>query len=667
MPLKVVLFSGGRGTASIASALANHDQVTLTSVVNAYDDGLSTGRVRAFVPGMLGPSDIRKNISTFMPSVERCQRALKRFLDYRFPDGTTREQALANLKPLANAAGPLPDETLAGAFVQLTNGQLARLAGYSRTFLDYEAAEASRGNFFDYGDCAVGNILFAGCYLAQDRDFNRSIDDMADLCESRATVLNATDGKNFVLLAVKEDGRILTDESAIVAPQDKLPITQIFLLDSYLDNAQLESLQSKDIDGKRAALVELSRTPEPNPRVLDAIADAELIIYGPGTQHSSLFPTYLTKGIAEAIAANTNAEKIFVANIALDHDIGGESAETLVRKLHTYMSRHGVVNIALADIMTRAFIQTSEEGDGGATHTYVPYSGGDLRLEGSTVLARNWEAEAGRHLGGLIVDELFTLLRQVRAVDVRPYRHMISIVVPMIDEERTIGDVLDALNGFDASGLDVEKEIIVVDGGSTDRSLEIARARKVRVLQTKSNEGRGAALRLGFSRARGNVLVMFPADGEYDVSDITSIVQPILRNQFRIVVGSRAIKCLNLTTRIQYIYGDSRLLYLMSKYGGMALSFLCLLLYNRYITDPLSTLKAYDRSLIETMSLTTSGVDLDCEIIAKASLRSEFILEVPVNFVPRTRAQGKKTTLRDGLAAIAALFRFRKARAAERA
>jgi hypothetical protein len=104
----------------------------------------------------------------------------------------------------------------------------------------------------------------------------------------------------------------------------------------------------------------------------------------------------------------------------------------------------------------------------------------------------------------------------------------------------------------------------------------------------------------------------------------------------------------------------------MSKYGGMTLSMLCLLFYNRYITDPLSTLKAYDRSLIETMNLTTNGVNLECEIIAKASLRSEFILEVPVNFVPRTRAQGKKTTLKDGLLAIAALFRFRRMRGSER-
>jgi len=242
----------------------------------------------------------------------------------------------------------------------------------------------------------------------------------------------------------------------------------------------------------------------------------------------------------------------------------------------------------------------------------------------------------------------------------QPHRHMISIIVPVLNEERTIGEVLDSLNAFDTSDLEVEKEIIVVDGGSNDGSADIARARKARVYQTAAGTGRGGAIRLGFAQARGNVMVVFPGDAEYLASDIRSVVQPILRNQFRAVIGSRAIKCMSLETRIHYIYGPNHLLYLMSKYGGMTLSVLCLLLYNRYITDPLSTLKAYDRSLIEAMELTRNGVDLECEIIAKAAHLREFVLEVPVSFTPRTKAQGKKTTFQDGLSAIATLFRLRR-------
>ena len=132
----------------------------MTSIVNAYDDGSSTGRIRAFVPGMLGPSDIRKNISTFMPTAERCQRALKRLLDYRFPDGTTRAQALADLQPLASASGSFHDPILAGAFVQLTNGQLTRLGLYAKAFLDHEAAQPDRCPYrrpfeADFVECAA--------------------------------------------------------------------------------------------------------------------------------------------------------------------------------------------------------------------------------------------------------------------------------------------------------------------------------------------------------------------------------------------------------------------------------------------------------------------------------------------------------------------------------
>ena len=83
MPLNVVLCSGGRGTASIASALVNHDQVKLTSIVNAYDDGLSTGTLRNFIPGMLGPSDFRKNLSYLFGNYSHAQYALKSLMEYR--------------------------------------------------------------------------------------------------------------------------------------------------------------------------------------------------------------------------------------------------------------------------------------------------------------------------------------------------------------------------------------------------------------------------------------------------------------------------------------------------------------------------------------------------------------------------------------------------------
>src|SRR5207253_6793731 len=83
--INVVLFSGGSGTQSITEALLRHPQISLTILINAYDDGHSTGRLRRFIPGMLGPSDVRKNINRLMPAAERSQKSLRIVSEYRFP------------------------------------------------------------------------------------------------------------------------------------------------------------------------------------------------------------------------------------------------------------------------------------------------------------------------------------------------------------------------------------------------------------------------------------------------------------------------------------------------------------------------------------------------------------------------------------------------------
>src|SRR5512141_1261621 len=95
--INVVLFSGGSGTQSITAALQKHPQISLKILINAYDDGHSTGRLRRFLPGMLGPSDVRKNINRLMATVERGQKSLKFLSDHRLPVGIPSEDALVIL------------------------------------------------------------------------------------------------------------------------------------------------------------------------------------------------------------------------------------------------------------------------------------------------------------------------------------------------------------------------------------------------------------------------------------------------------------------------------------------------------------------------------------------------------------------------------------------
>src|SRR5947209_9608113 len=119
--LQVVLFAGGSGAKNITEHFAPHPQISLTILINCYDDGHSTGRLRRFIPGMLGPSDVRKNINRLMPVAERGQQALKAISDYRLPVGIGRRNALAILDKIiagnyGNYGTPAP---LASAFDNL--------------------------------------------------------------------------------------------------------------------------------------------------------------------------------------------------------------------------------------------------------------------------------------------------------------------------------------------------------------------------------------------------------------------------------------------------------------------------------------------------------------------------------------------------------------------
>ena len=170
-----MLFSGGSGTRSITEALLKYPQISLKILINAYDDGHSTGRLRRFIPGMLGPSDVRKNINRLMPVGERCQQALRSISDYRLPIGISRKDALDFIECCITGRLHRMPVGLVRDFDSLTVGQSRRLGSVLTSFLDYFHSSERHGRTFDFTDCAIGNLLFAGCYLQEKRDFNGTI------------------------------------------------------------------------------------------------------------------------------------------------------------------------------------------------------------------------------------------------------------------------------------------------------------------------------------------------------------------------------------------------------------------------------------------------------------------------------------------------------------
>jgi 2-phospho-L-lactate transferase/gluconeogenesis factor (CofD/UPF0052 family) len=662
--ISVVLFSGGSGTKSITEALLRHPQISLTILINAYDDGHSTGRLRRFIPGMLGPSDVRKNINRLMPLTERGQKALKVISDYRLPVGISRSDALDFIDHvLAGSYAALPPK-VGSEFELLSLGQYRRLCSFLHTFVEYFHEQERAGRTFDFTDCAVGNLLFAGCYLQEGRDFNRTIDAFSVFYEVRPGVLlNITEGENLFLVAEKENGAVLLNEADIVAAQDAAKISELFLLDEDSYWNTVEKSSSAPPDGWGAFFRERHRVPRLNDRAARVLTEADVIIYGPGTQHSSLFPSYMTEGVAEAVAANKKADKLFIGNIHRDFDIQADDADDLARKLLYAFSRRSCVQVNWIDVVSHFFVQRVDDNTLSKAR-YVPFDEQRFSFPLETVKARDWEEQEGRHSGGYVLDELQQILQAKIDVQLQRVHHMVSIVIPVLNEERTIEEVLKSVTLLDFQRFGLTKEIIVVDGGSTDKSVEIAKSvSNTRVFQLDKQLGRGAAMRLGLSKARGNIVLFFPGDNEYRPDDVYLLVRSLLESRFRAVFGTRAVKCTNLSERLKTIYENNWRLYVTSKYGGMLLSVLTLFLYNRYVSDVLSSVKAYDAHLLRSLHLRSNGIDLETEIVAKLSKRREYMFELPVDYKPRPRSAGKKITAADGIRAILALFRYRFASA----
>ena len=225
----------------------------------------------------------------------------------------------------------------------------------------------------------------------------------------------------------------------------------------------------------------------------------------------------------------------------------------------------------------------------------------------------------------------------------------LSIVIPAYNEERFIGTLLEQVAAVDLEALGVRKEIIVVDDCSSDRTAEIASAfDSVRLHRLKSNSGKGAAVRSGLELAAGDYVVIQDADLEYDPRDYVPMMRAILEKRADVVYGSR------YTSGGRHP-GQSWTAYL----GGRSLSVVCRLATGTYLTDTVTALKLFPRGLLKGLELCTSGFELDHELTAKVLAKGLRIVEVPVRYYPRSRAEGKKIGARDWFIGVRTFIRFR--------
>ena len=645
--IKVLLFCGGSGGKEIINALKQYPFFDISVMVNAYDDGKSTGYLRRIIPGFLGPSDVRKNYSHLVDPANISKRILKDILEYRFPASIDEKKALQDLHNLVQGKS-LSQGELDVLINKAAPSDAAYIRIYIKALLDYIHA---RKIDFDFEDCSFGNLILAGCFIKNNNDFNATIEELRLFIAPRGRVYNVTRGENLFLSAVTEENEFLPSEARMVERNINAELTEIFLFPAYLSLKEIKKLEKMPLQKKIKHLRSLEKYPALDEKARQAIAESDIIVYAPGTQNSSLFPTYLTKGFAEAIAANKKAKKIFITNIGGDNEIQKATAEDIIEKALYYFNRKGELSYSLQDLADFYFIHAGNEID----PKYIKFLN---KLQLSGVVHDNFEKDySGRHDGKKVAEKLVqvysngTVPRGIRKL---------SIVIPGYNEGRFIEELLNRIKKVDFSELGFLTELIFVDDGSTDNTHEIMKRRRdVTYIRSPVNRGKGNSVILGIKAATGNIIVIQDADLEYNPEDIKEMLRVMLKYRYRAVYGSRVLKRGMRGKALSILYGKRPGAYWSYYLGGQLLSFIALFLYGKFITDTVTGYKMADARILKSFALKSRGFELDHEITAKILKKGHDIYEIPISYHPRTKEEGKKMKWKDGIIAIKTLFKFR--------
>jgi len=223
----------------------------------------------------------------------------------------------------------------------------------------------------------------------------------------------------------------------------------------------------------------------------------------------------------------------------------------------------------------------------------------------------------------------------------------LTVIVPVYNEKDL---VVKSVRNLLETDLGIEREVIIVDDGSTDGTREVIERELEslvdKVVYMPENRGKGAALRAGFAAATGDLVIPHDADMEYDPEDIPRLLQPVLKGRADVVYGSR-------------FTGPHRNMFFFHWVGNRFLTFITNLLYNTTLSDMETCYKLIRRSLLDGIKLRSDSFAIEPELTAKILKKRVRIYEVPISYYGREFDEGKKISWRDGFAALWTLIKYR--------
>jgi glycosyltransferase involved in cell wall biosynthesis len=222
----------------------------------------------------------------------------------------------------------------------------------------------------------------------------------------------------------------------------------------------------------------------------------------------------------------------------------------------------------------------------------------------------------------------------------------LSVVIPVYNEKKTLSELICRVEA-----VKLEKEIIIVDDASTDGTRDLLKKyegqERFKVIYQSKNAGKGSALRAGFDKAEGEIIIVQDADLEYDPKEYPLLVEPILDGRADVVYGSR------------FLGGTHRVFFFWHYVGNKVLTTLSNMCTNLCLTDMETGYKVFRRTVLDSFILKCNRFGFEPEFTSKVARHAFRVYEVPISYSGRGYEEGKKINWKDGVAALWFIFRFR--------
>ena len=613
--IKICIFCGGRGSASIIKNFIAYKNIELTLLINAYDDGKSTGELRRLIPNFLGPSDFRKNFSYLINIYSEQQLNLLKLLELRFKKKITKKDFFNFAKNGSNKNNSFYEvrELLKKLDLDKKNLIIDSLKSVSSFILH-------QNSIFNFYDCSFGNLIFAGFFLREKNNFNLAVQKYAKLINSDVNIHNVSISEDRKLVAITKDGYFLNSEEKIVDNPKNKKIDQIFLVKEEF----LKKIRNK-LKVIKKNLIYNQSIPEVSNESKKVIMNSDFIIYGPGTQHSSLYPSYM---ICNQYIKKSKAKKIMILNLESDKDlINFKSTEIISKALFYLRDPHNSFKVIDKVIVDKS----SKFNNFDRKFKNLQIINGDFRSRFSPSV----------HSGVKIYNKLFELYNFEKKPKLLIYINLLNLSAY---NNKLLDDLLESelTRHFDKIQILINSKIL-----KKTKKTFYSKDIEIKFIKTNDIFSEVKIFENWLSNKKNfNYFFSLSGDGIIEINDLVRNFLILKNSNFGAIIGSRTYSYQQHINLIKKIYNSSFLLYIASRLSKKVMTIVFFIFTGKIFSDSNSGFYIFSKENIEKKIKKNNRFYSSTGLIKNLIKNGVEIIESPINFLIHSRFANKEIRIK---------------------